>query len=268
MVALGVSAVRAQNTGAQQGSGTPGDAQKGDTRGPVRVREKEAKESERGRPLFNEGFPVDDIGRFFFMEFGFVEEIFRQNEAEADAEDEKEAREASQRLERTPPVQQAQAGGESVQSGGGESILRFKPDPKADPQFATQSALEGMADRLEEFGLKDASRALRDLARKIREAPQTAAPGPISLWIQGRPPGSGPNPGAELAFHVSQVPTFQAAGVALLSNTWSDPAAWPGAVYAELDQPRKVAPAPGLDPDGWPATGAAPLSLTLETPIP
>jgi hypothetical protein len=261
--ALGVSAVRAQDTGAKQGGGAPGDAKPAD--GQTSGKETVTTPGEKKSGIVANAKSAFD---FLFIEFGFMDPIIAENEAEEDAE----RAEQWQRYNRTRQemgTQGATPEGATPQGAGGESIRRFQPDPKADPQFATQSALEGMADRLEELGLKDLSRALRDLAHKIRLAPpQTAGPAPISLWIQGRPPGSGPNPGAELAFNVSHVGTFQAAGVALLSNTLSDPTRWPGAVYAEPDQPRKIAPAPALDPAGWPATGAVPLSLALETPIP
>jgi hypothetical protein len=168
---------------------------------------------------------------------------------------------------------------EEAKKGGQEAIClthTTQSEIEVNEFLRVRSAIRNQADALlhsNDPNLMRVSRNLSALAEQIQppEAGATSPPpppDPLSFWIHARPPGGAPNPGPGLVFHVASVPAFGALGVDSLSNTFSSSSGWPGSVYAERDQPRTVAPAPSLDPDDWPATGAPALSLTLEEPAP
>jgi hypothetical protein len=257
---LGASVGLAQDTGPQGGTGAGGDEEQGGSKGPVDVT------SPGGKITLPRGSTtVTQADAFLLIELGLLEEVIlgeiRDNLARLRRQRQDWDREWEDSRRREMEARQPDP------SAPDPCLKYTETDPQSDPRFKAASALDGLADRLDEVGDRNGCRAYRAAAEQLRRTEDPPPPPPItSLWIHGRPPGGGPNPGAELVFDVARVATFQEAGVALLSNTWTAPPEWSGAVYAEPDQPRKAAPAPSLDPADWPIGAAPLLSVPLEAP--
>jgi hypothetical protein len=214
----------------------------------------------------------DCWAKMLLLHFGQIDVILNDtpSDREESREDERRQLEYEKEWARLRLMTPQQEPGESCLTHTQQSEI------EVDQLLKVRSAIRNQADALLHSNDPNLMKVGRDLSRLAEQVqppeagapPPQPPPDPLSFWIHGRPAGGAGNPGPGLVFHVGSIPAFQDAGVTLLSNTWSSPRAWPGSVYAERDQPRTVAPAPGLDPAGWPAADSPVLSLSLEEPAP